>query len=181
MGGTCRVASEQLKRKGQGSKAGPWKRPVLSVLPLRCGPRWGQPKGGRGRSFRRSPQADPALPSSPPRSGPSARVDAAGAPTPAGQALLSALPSTPLHSPPHLSALLTPLPFSPPALLTPFLPRIPPGAAPVPQFTCGSFPRGPWQPSNREPEAEGGQDPALSLRMLRALGCQAICVSHTDD
>lgn len=92
----------------------------------------------------------------------------------AGPTLLSTLPSSSHPRRPHpllpsSSTLLTPCPSHPlPArdTLTGSF------AGPAHQFICWSFPRGPWQPSNPEPEAEGGQDPALIPR------CQAICFTH---
>lgn len=172
VGGTCRVASEQLKRKGQGSKAGPWKRPVLSVLPLRCAPRWGQSKGGRS-SFHRSPQADTELPSSPAPQRPLGQGGCGrgslAAPLPplpqrpalssAGPTLLSTLPSTPLlSSPPHLlhplpsltpsPATLPPSLFSSPLSSLPYLCHLLPSSTPT-LFT--SFPPGIPSGSLRRP------------------------------
>lgn len=94
-------------------------------------------------------------------------------------------PALPIPGPPSPpSTSFIPLPCSPPALLTPyssplpFSPRSRLGYTnwllrrPSPSVHLQRLPRGPWQPSNPEPEAEGGQDPALILR------CQAICFTH---
>lgn len=101
-----------------------------------------------------------------------------------GLAQRSSVPCPP-HPRPAVPTLyfLYPLPCSPPAFLTPYSSPHPPPPSrlgytnwllrrPSPSVHLRSFPRGLWQPSNPEPEAEGGQDPALNLR------CQAICFTH---
>lgn len=127
----------------------------------------------------RSPRGDTVLPrSSLLPSWSAGREDAAGAPplhlhshSFCSPGVLSAQSTSP-HCPPHS------LPAWDPLLVPSQLERS--FAGPVPRLTCWSFLRGPWEPSNREPEAEGGQDPAL-IRVLRAQGCQATFVSHAND
>lgn len=176
VGGTRRVASEQLKRKGQGSEAkaletfssecpasecGPprgessRKGGALGVTPCSLGPLYSPAGPQVGRTRQELPHYTFIL-------------------TPSAEAspgVLSAQSTSP-HCPPHS------LPAWDPLLVPSQLERS--FAGPVPRLTCWSFLRGPWEPSNREPEAEGGQDPAL-IRVLRAQGCQATFVSHAND
>lgn len=149
-----------------------------------CGPLWGKPTAMQ--KFPPELAGDPARPA--PTPGQAIATPASGAWR--GLAQRSSVPCPPHPTPtlPALYFLHPPLPCSPPALTSYFFtPRPGPShplpvwdtltgsfAGPAHQFTCWSFPRGPWQPSNPEPEAEGGQDPALILR------CQAICFNFTD-
>lgn len=81
VGGTRRVASEQLKRKGQGSEVRALETFSSELPDSECGLLRGEPKEGRSRSFHRSPQGDTVLPSSPfPLAGPQAGWTPAGAP-----------------------------------------------------------------------------------------------------
>lgn len=187
VGGTRRVASEQLKRKGQGSEARALETFSSERPASECGLPRGKPKEGQSRSFHRSPRGDTALPGYPfPAAGPQAgwtlqELLHLSTLTLSAEASLESCPSQSSLPP----ALLAPLHFLSSHSLPAWDPLLVPCqlgrsfAGPVPQLTCWSFLRGPWEPSNREPEAEGGQDPALICK-LRALGCQATCVSHSN-
>lgn len=58
VGGTRRVASEQLKRKGQGSEARALETFSSERPASECGLPRGKPQEGRSRRFHRSPQGD---------------------------------------------------------------------------------------------------------------------------
>lgn len=81
VGGTRRVASEQLKRKGQGSEVRALETFSSELPASECGLLRGQPKEGRSRSVHQSPQGDAVLPNSPfPPAGSQAGWTPAGAP-----------------------------------------------------------------------------------------------------
>lgn len=119
VGGTRRVASEQLKRKGQGSEARALETFSSERPASECGLPRGKPKEGQSRSFHRSPRGDTALPGYPfPAAGPQAgwtlqELLHLSTLTLSAEASLESCPSQ-SSLPPALLALCPPPPIPPP-------------------------------------------------------------------